>query len=48
MDGQTPDEIYFHKPSDKSQKDAKIIKSEIEKIVLGDGLLKAYRLKKSA
>jgi putative transposase len=48
LDGQTPDEIYFHKPRDKPQKDAKVIKGEIEKIILGEGLLKAYRLKKPA
>jgi putative transposase len=48
LDGQMPDEVYFHKPRDKPQKDAKVIKGEIEKIVLGEGLLKAYQLKKSA
>ncbi|MFH1232102.1 MAG: integrase core domain-containing protein [Planctomycetota bacterium] len=48
LDGQTPDERYFRKPRDKPQKDDKVIKGKIEKIVLGDGLLKAYRLKKVA
>lgn len=48
LDGQTPDEVYFHKPRDKPQKDAKAIKGKVEKIVLGEGLLKAYRLRKPA
>lgn len=48
LDGQVPDDVYFRRPKDKPQKDAKIINGSIEKIVLGDGLLKSYRLKKIA
>jgi putative transposase len=48
LDGQVPDEVYFHKPRDKPAKDAKTIKGDIEMITLGDGLLKAYQLKKPA
>ncbi|GAG14808.1 unnamed protein product [marine sediment metagenome] len=48
LDGQTPDEIYQGKSSDKPSKDAKVIKGPIEKITLGEGLLNAYQLKKVA
>lgn len=48
LDGQMPDEVYLHKPRDKPPKDAKTIKGAIEIISFGDGLLKAYRLKKVA
>ncbi|MFA5794299.1 MAG: DDE-type integrase/transposase/recombinase [Candidatus Brocadiia bacterium] len=48
LDGQVPDEMYFHKVNDKPQKNAKAIKGEIERIVSGEGFLKAYQLKKSA
>jgi hypothetical protein len=48
LDGQVPDEVYLHRPRDKPLKDAKVIKGQIEKIVLGEGFLKAYRLKKVA
>lgn len=48
LDGQIPDEIYFRRPRDKPPKDAKTIKGTLEQISFGDGLLKAYRLKKTA
>ncbi|MFH1230309.1 MAG: integrase core domain-containing protein [Planctomycetota bacterium] len=48
LDGQMPNEVYFRRPRDKPQKDAKVIKGDIETITLGDGLLKSYRLKKVA
>ena len=48
LDGQTPHEVYFHKPRDKPSKDAKSIKGRIERITFGDGLLKSYRLQKTA
>lgn len=48
LDGQTPDEVYSHKPRDKPPKDAKMIKGPIETIRLGEGLLRAYQLKRIA
>ncbi|MEK7448080.1 MAG: DDE-type integrase/transposase/recombinase [Planctomycetota bacterium] len=48
LDGRFPDERYFHRPRDKPAKTDKTIKGAIERIQFADGLLNAYRLKKSA
>ncbi len=48
LDGQIPNEVYQGKARDKPPKDAKVIKGPIEKITLGAGLLRAYRLKQAA
>ncbi|MFH1231023.1 MAG: DDE-type integrase/transposase/recombinase [Planctomycetota bacterium] len=48
LDGRVPNDRYCHRPRDKPDKNDKVIKGTIERIEFADGLLKAYRLRKSA
>ncbi|MEK7448459.1 MAG: hypothetical protein AAB019_03140 [Planctomycetota bacterium] len=45
MDGWVVDDRYFHRPRDKPAKTDKVIKGAVERIIMGEGLLNAYRLK---
>lgn len=48
IEGQTPDDVHYHHRVSKPDKSAKHIRAPIEEIRMGNGLLRAYRLKQAA
>jgi putative transposase len=48
IEGQTPDDVHHYRQDSKPDKSAKHIRAPIEEIRMGDGLLRAYRLKQAA
>lgn len=48
IDGQTPEGVHYNRRVSKPDKSAKRIRAPIEEICMGNGLLRAYRLKQAA
>ncbi len=48
LDGQTPDAVYYNRRIKKPDKTSKQIRASIEEIRMGNGHLRAYRLKEAA
>ncbi|MEK6700015.1 MAG: hypothetical protein AABZ10_13370, partial [Nitrospirota bacterium] len=48
IDGQTPDAVHYDKRTEKPDKSSKRIRAPIEEIRMGNGHLRAYRLKEAA
>jgi transposase InsO family protein len=48
IDGQTPNAVHYDKQTEKPDKSSKQIRAPIEEIRMGNGHLKAYRLKEAA
>jgi len=48
IDGQSPDSVHYNRRVPKPDKSSKLIRAPIEEIRMGNGHLRAYRLKKAA
>ena len=48
IDGQTPNAVHYDKRTEKPDKSSKRIRAPIEEIRMGNGHLRAYRLKEAA
>jgi hypothetical protein len=48
LDGQTPNAVHYDKRTEKPDKSSRQIRAPIEEIRMGNGHLRAYRLKEAA